>query len=107
MTPLRQHWVCPGRPRVDREARSAITRRRLTAGILDDDAGAFQVGTKCGGIQSEDALMVPAVARHFMTGFGNAADESGIALGDPARSEERRVGKECVSMCRTGGGTEH
>src|SRR3546814_17669547 len=63
----------------------------LFRSILDDDAGAFQVGTKCGGIQSEDALMVPAVARHFMTGFGNAADESGIALGDPAKREECRL----------------
>src|SRR3546814_2387457 len=35
--------------------------------------------------------MVPAVARHFMTGFGNAADESGIALGDPAKREECRL----------------
>src|SRR3546814_16565130 len=35
--------------------------------------------------------MVPAVALHFMTGFGNAADESGIALGDPAKREECRL----------------
>src|SRR3546814_17646695 len=35
----------------------------------------------------------PAFGRFVQLGFGH------IAIGDPDRSEERRVGKECVSTC--------
>src|SRR3546814_5213929 len=41
----------------------------------------------------------PAAAAHFMERARRVAES--LELGIAGRSEERRVGKECVSMCRS------
>src|SRR3546814_18061534 len=49
------------------------------------------------------ALTVAPALRNFavMLGIPNASTESALAAGIVMRSEERRVGKECVSTCRS------
>src|SRR3546814_11177025 len=43
-----------------------------------------------------------AFLRLFLRGIGNEDAACGLLFGfDPARSDERRVGKECVSTCRS------
>src|SRR3546814_12860264 len=51
-------------------------------------------------------LRVPAAERHFAEGIRAAGEAAGLHAvqrvpARPLRSEERRVGKECVSPCRS------
>src|SRR3546814_8961425 len=42
-----------------------------------------------------------------LDGAGDAAEQAAMQRPDPVRSEERRVGKECVSTCRSRWSTYH
>jgi hypothetical protein len=63
---LGQHAVRPGRARIDGEARRAVADRAETAGILDGGAGAAQIGAELVGRESENTLVVPAMAGDFV-----------------------------------------
>src|SRR5436309_12706198 len=88
---LGEHPVGPGRALVDREARRAIAADPLARGLFDLAAGAREILAELRLAQGEDALMVPAVAGDLVTGLGDAADQSGMARGDPAEDEEARL----------------
>src|SRR3546814_13026735 len=55
-------------------------------------------------IAAAAGMLVPACIFLFVA-RGNPALENGWAI--PARSEERRVGKECVSTCRSRWSPDH
>src|SRR3546814_20169204 len=46
-------------------------------------------------------------ARAAIMNLRNEPEASALMAAEPARSEERRVGKECVSTCRSGGSPNH
>src|SRR3546814_12542045 len=48
-----------------------------------------------------DALPAPTYSIGFARSYANVVGLNGSEIGVELRSEERRVGKECVSTCRT------
>src|SRR3546814_20477212 len=80
---------CPATP----ETHHLIEERRLS--LMKGDA--FLINTARGDIVDQDAL-IAALERGTIAGAG-----MDVYVGEPHvdRSEERRVGKECVSTCRS------
>src|SRR3546814_11265950 len=54
-------------------------------------------------VEIADELGYPVVMKIVSTDIAHKSDVGGVAVGlrDAKRSEERRVGKECVSTCRS------
>src|SRR5216117_1374203 len=79
----------------------------------------FRVGVDIGGTFTDIVLLdaggrihtkkvsssVDDYARAIVDGLGELFGETGLGGGD--RSEERRVGKECPSLCRSRGPPDH
>src|SRR3546814_15554281 len=73
--------------------------------VLDGDEAVVGVALVDGGVDGADGVGL-ALGHDDLAeplGVGHLADGLGLALGleDLLRSEERRVGKECVSTCRS------
>src|SRR3546814_20031376 len=92
--------------RLDRKASEQRTGQPWTA-FQQEHAPAHQRG------REKAVLAVTAIEQHARKGeqgerratpaIGEAANDFGIGKpGSAQRSEERRVGKECVSTCRSG-----
>src|SRR3546814_14302314 len=75
-------------------------------GIGEDDAAAMPPdAVGIGGHGARNHLAVRAIAGCDISGLAadQRADQAEADLGSGNRSEERRVGKECVSTCRSWG----
>src|SRR3546814_13773568 len=90
----------------------AIQARRKLLIVADydcDGATACAVGLRA--LRGMGAVVDFLVPNRFETGYGLSPAVVDLALrhpaGKPDRSEERRVGKECVSTCRSGWSPYH
>src|SRR3546814_19979686 len=74
--------------------------QRLAAGALDaPDRPAFTMRRQCTALTYE--LIGPGTEGDELGGDQAALAGVGVIAKPPFRSEERRVGKECVSTCRS------
>src|SRR3546814_18995619 len=80
---------------------------RLAIGMARDHAGRVKIGPDAGQVFLLHAEQIDALAAGHLDGGdivfirNIGAGAQFLGTGPPARSEERRVGKECVSKCRT------
>src|SRR3546814_5407900 len=87
-----------GEDKVARQhSRGKMDARARLAGMVDD--GSFREIGKIAGRGSYDAkgALIDVAASNFIFGRANIDGRPVVA----SRSEERRVGKECVSTCRS------
>src|SRR3546814_19205583 len=100
--------VCSSdRPEVDPDA-ALLLRQLQRRAVLEGEAARLQVGLAGGGLGGDEARL-GAGEDHLvdvgeLAAGGVDAVEEGVAPRDEAlgrRSEERRVGKECVSTLRS------
>src|SRR3546814_13530389 len=70
------------------------------AAVIEIDGGGIVRGTMTGAIPSDPVAEVGRPVRICIEDTGQR-DETGRAFYAHIRSEERRVGKECVSTCRS------
>src|SRR3546814_16956546 len=92
---VRQEWnFVPGHDR----SRTAV-RARLRASYAIDDH--FTIGTQIATGDPDDPNSTDVTLGSFVDDFAVSLDQAGV------RSEERRVGKECVSTCRFWWSTSH
>src|SRR3546814_17138435 len=71
---------------------------RWRAGVHSEASG--RAGMYLGGHYQDQARSGMGADSQFRGGRGGDTEETRLLEGSPVRSEERRVGKECVRTCR-------
>src|SRR3546814_14792302 len=84
-------------PREGMAAQVPALRKRPLADMKDMGMGEMDMG----GMQGMDASGGSTMAGMDHAAMGHDMPTGGAAAGGMARSDERRVGNECVSKCRS------
>src|SRR3546814_20740813 len=74
--------------------------------LLDVESDSATLGKTAGKDAEQDKATFPALigvqaSHERLRALGQAMDQALAGFGDKASSDERRVGKECVSTCRS------
>src|SRR3546814_20748332 len=100
----RLHQIAEGVPPVLRRDLEVRQRRGLLQPLADGGHGLRKVRGSRRRVEAagrQHALAVPEAVEGLRSLAGDRAEAEGIEVAKAERSEERRVGKECVSTCRS------